>query len=402
MKRRDFIQQSSLASSLLMVPNFIKAFEGSIFNERSFKKLVIVQLSGGNDGLNTIVPFTNDVYYKSRPKIAIKASEVRRINNTLGFHPGLLPMQRLYDKGYLSIINNVGYPNPSRSHFRATDIWHTASDSNDYLTSGWIGRFIEQNGKKPFSAIEIDDSLSLMLKGREMNGIATKNPKLLHNNMNTPYFNKVLKQQTDRHLSEHNLGYLYKTMIETKSSAKYIYETSKTTRTKIEYPQNPFGKQLKTTAEFINSGLKTKVYYVSMGGFDTHANQINSQARLLDVYSKAMEVFVKDIDEQGNLEDTLILTFSEFGRRVEQNAANGTDHGAANNVFVIGKNLKKPGLYNEAPNLDDLDTNKDLKYSIDFRSVYATILSKWLKVDTKEILNYKGEILDFHLEPKLC
>ncbi len=395
MKRRDFIQRSSLASSLLMVPNFIKAFESSILNERSFKKLVIVQLSGGNDGLNTIVPFTNDVYYKSRPKIAIKASEVRRINNTLGFHPGLLPMQRLYDKGYLSIINNVGYPNPSRSHFRATDIWHTASDSNDYLTSGWIGRFIEQNGKKPFSAIEIDDSLSLMLKGREMNGIATKNPKLLHNNMNTPYFNKVLKQQTDRHLSEHNLGYLYKTMIETKSSAKYIYETSKTARTKIEYPQNPFGKQLKTTAEFINSGLKTKVYYVSMGGFDTHANQINSQARLLDVYSKAMEVFVKDIDEQGNLEDTLILTFSEFGRRVEQNAANGTDHGAANNVFVIGKNLKKPGLYNEAPNLDDLDTNKDLKYSIDFRSVYATILSKWLKVDTKEILNYKGEILDF-------
>lgn len=395
MKRRDFIQQSSLATSLLMVPNFIKAFEGSILNERSFKKLVIVQLSGGNDGLNTIVPYTNDVYYKSRPKIAIKASEVRRINNTLGFHPGLLPMQRLYDKGYLSIINNVGYPNPSRSHFRATDIWHTASDSNDYLTSGWIGRFIEQNGKKPFSAIEIDDSLSLMLKGREINGIATKNPKLLHNNMNTPYFNKVLKQQTDRHLSEHNLGYLYKTMIETKSSAKYIYETSKTARAKIEYPQNPFGKQLKTTAEFINSGLETKVYYVSMGGFDTHANQINSQARLLDVYSKAMEVFVKDIDEQGNLEDTLILTFSEFGRRVEQNAANGTDHGAANNVFVIGKNLKKPGLYNEAPNLDDLDTNKDLKYSIDFRSVYATILSKWLKVDTKEILNYKGEILDF-------
>ncbi len=395
MKRRDFIQQSSLASSLLMVPNFIKAFESSILNERSFKKLVIVQLSGGNDGLNTIVPYTNDVYYKSRPKIAIKASEVRRINNTLGFHPGLLPMQRLYDKGYLSIINNVGYPNPSRSHFRATDIWHTASDSNDYLTSGWIGRFIEQNGKKPFSAIEIDDSLSLMLKGREMNGIATKNPKLLHNNMNTPYFKKVLKQQTDRHLSEHNLGYLYKTMIETKSSAKYIYETSKTARTKIEYPQNPFGKQLKTTAEFINSGLETKVYYVSMGGFDTHANQINSQARLLDVYSKAMEVFVKDIDEQGNLEDTLILTFSEFGRRVEQNAANGTDHGAANNVFVIGKNLKKPGLYNEAPDLTNLDTNRDLRYTVDFRSIYVTILAKWLHADRTEILDYEGEILDF-------
>lgn len=395
MKRRDFIQQSSLASGLFMVPSFIKAFEGTILKETKFKKLVIVQLSGGNDGLNTIVPYTNDIYYKNRPEIAISASDVVRINSTVGFHPGLLPMQRLYDKGYLSIINNVGYPNPSRSHFRSTDIWHTASDSNKYLTSGWIGRYIEERGKKPYSAIEIDDSLSLMLKGKEMNGIATKNPKLLHGNMNTPYFKKVLKQQTDAHLSEHNLGYLYKTMIETKSSAKYIYETSRTFTSKKMYPQNPFGKQLKTTASFINSGLETQVYYVSMGGFDTHANQINSQARLLEIYSKAMEVFVNDLDEQGNLCNTLILTFSEFGRRVEQNAANGTDHGAANNVFVIGKNLKKPGLYNEAPNLLNLDGNMDLEYTIDFRSIYATILSKWLEVNSKEILNYQGEILDF-------
>jgi len=371
MKRRDFIQQSSLASGLFMVPSFIKAFEGTILKETKFKKLVIVQLSGGNDGLNTIVPYTNDIYYKNRPEIAISASDVVRINSTVGFHPGLLPMQRLYDKGYLSIINNVGYPNPSRSHFRSTDIWHTASDSNKYLTSGWIGRFIEERGKKPYSAIEIDDSLSLMLKGKEMNGIATKNPKLLHGNMNTPYFKKVLKQQTDAHLSEHNLGYLYKTMIETKSSAKYIYETSRTFTSKKMYPQNPFGKQLKTTASFINSGLETQVYYVSMGGFDTHANQINSQARLLEIYSKAMEVFVNDLDEQGNLCNTLILTFSEFGRRVEQNAANGTDHGAANNVFVIGKNLKKPGLYNEAPNLLNLDGNMDLKSNQGHKCTYC-------------------------------
>ncbi len=148
MKRRDFIQQSSLASGLVMVPSFIKAFEGAMLKETTFKKLVIVQLSGGNDGLNTIVPYTNDIYYKNRPKIAISPADVTRINSTLGFHPGLLPMQRLYDKGYLSIINNVGYPNPSRSHFRSSDIWHTASDSSNYLTSGWIGRYIEQHGKK--------------------------------------------------------------------------------------------------------------------------------------------------------------------------------------------------------------------------------------------------------------
>ena len=395
MERRKFLKQNVLASSLFFVPSFVKAFENAVKDSLGFKKLVIVQLSGGNDGLNTIIPYTNDIYYKSRPNLAIAKNDCIKITDEFGINKNLAPLKHLYDKGYLSVINNVGYPNPIRSHFRSTDIWHSASDSNQYLNTGWLGRYIDIYGKKPYSGIELDDSLSLIMKGNVLNGIATKNPTILFNNTKTPYFKKVLDSQSDVHLSEHNLGYLYKTMIEAKSSAKYIFETSKTYNSTITYPNNPFGKQLKTTAQFINSRVDSKVFYVSMGGFDTHVKQEGKQNKLLQTYSEAMDVFVKDLEQKDTFKDALILTFSEFGRRVQQNAASGTDHGAANNVFIIGKNLKKQGFYNEAPNLIDLDENGDIKYTVDFRAIYATILETWLEVDDATILNKSYSKLDF-------
>jgi uncharacterized protein (DUF1501 family) len=395
MKRRNFLRQSTLASSLFFVPNFVKAFEQVAKASLGYKKLVIVQLSGGNDGLNTIVPFTNDIYYENRQGISIPKNDLIKVTDDLGFNKSLAPLKNLYDQGYLSIINNVGYPNPNRSHFRSTDIWQTASSAYEYLDTGWLGRYIDRYGKMPYSGIEIDDSLSLIMKGETMNGIATKNPRILFDNTQTPYFKKVLSHQSDQHLSEHNLGYLYKTMIEAKSSAKYIYETSKTYKSKQEYPNNAFGKQLKTTAEFINSNIQSKVYYVSMGGFDTHANQADRQKRLLSTYSESMEVFVNELKQNDTFKDTLILTFSEFGRRVQQNAAGGTDHGAANNVFIIGENLKLKGFYNELPDLANLDANGDIIHTVDFRSVYATILEKWLQVDDAVILNKSFSKLDF-------
>ena len=395
MKRRDFLKQSSLASSLFFVPNFVKAFEKVAKESLGYKKLVIIQLSGGNDGLNTIIPYTNDIYYKKRPGISVPKNELIKVTDELGFHQSLAPLKNLYDQGYLSIINNVGYPNPNRSHFRSTDIWQTASDASQYLDTGWLGRYIEQFGKMPYTGIELDDSLSLIMKGENMNGIATKNPRTLFSNTQTPYFKKVLNHQSDAHLSEHNLGYLYKTMIEAKSSAKYIYETSKTYKSSLEYPKNPFGKQLKTTSEFINSNLDSSVYYVSMGGFDTHANQENRQKKLLKTYSESMEVFVNDLKQNNTFKDTLVITFSEFGRRLQQNAAGGTDHGAANNVFIIGENLKTKGLYNDAPNLLNLDPNGDLIHSVDFRSIYATVLDTWLQVDDEAILNKSYNKLNF-------
>jgi len=237
--------------------------------------------------------------------------------------------------------------------------------------------------------------LSLILKGEKINGIATRNPRILNANTQTPYFKKLINYQTDAHLSEHNLGYLYKTMIEAKSSAKYIYEKTKTFKSKLEYPSNSFGKQLKTSAEFINSHIESKVYYVSMGGFDTHAGQVNKQAKLLKIYSEAVAVFVEDLKKNDTFKDTLIVTFSEFGRRVKQNAGGGTDHGAANNVFIIGNDLNKKGFYNEMPNLNQLDKNGDIIHTVDFRSIYATILDKWLAVDDEKILNKSFNKLNF-------
>ena len=395
MKRRDFLIKSSMASSAVLVPSFMKAFENLDPTLLGYKKLVVIQLSGGNDGLNTIIPYRNDLYFSNRPGISIPKNKLIDIDGELGLNENLAPLKSLYDKGYVSIINNVGYPNPSRSHFRSTDIWHTASSAGAYLDSGWMGRYIDQYGKKPYSGIEVDDSLSLILKGTTINGVATKDAKKMFNNAKTPFFSKVLETQTEVHLSEHNLGYLYKTMVGAKSSAKYIYETSKTTTSTQSYPNNPFAKQLKTTAEFINSKLDTKVYYVSMGGFDTHANQANRHTRLLKTYSEAMEVFVKDLEASDSFKDTLILTFSEFGRRVQQNAAGGTDHGAANNLFVIGKNLKKPGIYNDSPDLSNLDKNGDLHYTIDFRRVYATLLDQWLGASHSKVLGNSFNTLNF-------
>lgn len=395
MKRRNFIKNSALASSLFYVPSFVNAFNNLDLSLAGYKRLVVVQLSGGNDGLNTVIPYTNDIYYKNRPSIGQKAANILKLNDELGLHKNLAPLKNLYDKGYVTIINNVGYPNPNRSHFRSTDIWHTASNSDEYFKSGWLGRYMDTYGNSPHNVIEVDDSLSLVSKGNKLNGMAVQNAKQLFYAAQDPYFKKVLEHHNDKHLSEHNLGYLYKTMIAAESSAKYIYNKSKTYNSTQEYPNNPLGNQLKTAAEFINSGVDCKILYTSLGGFDTHFNQNARQEKLLGVYAESIEAFVQDLEKNDTFKDTLILTFSEFGRRVKQNAANGTDHGTANNVFIIGKNLKKNGIFNEPPNLSDLDDNGDLKYSVDFRRIYATILKNWMQVDDKAILTKSFKPLSF-------
>ena len=395
MDRRDFIKNATLASSLFFVPSFVKAFEQVASSTLGYKRLVIIQLSGGNDGLNTVIPFQNDLYYKARPTLGIQKNDVIQLNDDIGLNANLLPLKRLYDNGHLTIINNVGYPNPNRSHFRSMDIWQTATDSNTYSQSGWIGRYLDNFGKQPYNAIEIDESLSLAMKGETLNAIATQDAKAFYNLTKDPFFKNISSYKSDAHLSGHNLGYLYKSMIEAESSAKYIYETSKTISTTKEYPNNKFGNQLKTVAQFINSRLDTKVFYGSLGGFDTRVNQIAIQKRLLKIYADAIEVFVQDLKDNNTFKDTLILTFSEFGRRVNQNASVGTDHGTANNVFIIGNQLKKQGLYNNLSNLSDLDDNGDIKFEIDFRTIYATVLNRWLEVDDAKVLDKTFSQLDF-------
>lgn len=397
--RRDFLKRSALVTAgTMLIPNFLSAFEqAKQLQATNGKRLVVIQLSGGNDGLNTVVPYQNDIYYRSRPSLAIQPQEVLKLNHELGLNPALSGLKSLYDDGLLSVINSVGYPNPDRSHFRSMDIWHTGSSAKEYWQTGWVGRLLDAHCgntcEQAHLAIEVDESLSLALKGEKIKGLATQDVKKLYRTTQDKGLRHLAKKYpelVDEH--DHEVAYLYKTMAETFSSADYIYEKSKVYRSKEAYPKNQLGRNLKSIAELIISGSSTKVYYASFSGFDTHANQKNQQARLLTNYSEAVTALVKDLKKNGFLDDTLIMTFSEFGRRVAQNASNGTDHGTANNVFLMGGKLKKAGAFNNAPNLSDLDEG-DLKYQVDFRSIYASILDDWMNVDAQQVLNGKFDKL---------
>lgn len=397
MNRRDFIKQSALTTAgTMLIPHFLKAYEAQAMgglDASNGKILVIVQLSGGNDGLNTVVPYRNDIYYRERPTIAIRSEKVLPLNDEIGLHPAMSPLKALYDDGLVTVINNVGYPNPDRSHFRSMDIWQTASDSDNYLRTGWVGRFLDAacagKEQQPFRTIEVDDTLSLALKGSQLNGLAVLDPKKLYNQTRSGFTAKLSQERHDGHES---VAYLYKTLAETVSSAEYVYNKAKIQSSSTTYPNHELGNRLRTVSQMIQSGVGTSVYYVSISGFDTHINQPGQQERLLGQYAEAVGAFMTDLKLIGRQNDVLLMTFSEFGRRVKQNASNGTDHGTANNVFLIGGGMPSRRVLNEAPNLTKL-TDGDLTYSVDFRQIYATLLRDYLKADDTAILGRKFESL---------
>ncbi len=396
--RRNFLEHSLLASGSLLVPKFLKAFENPLslplnLNE---KVLVVVQLSGGNDGLNTVVPYRNDTYYKLRPGIGLKAGKLITITDDLAFNSALTPLQKLYDDGLLAIINGVGYPNPDHSHFRSMDIWQSGSGSENMYNTGWLGRYLDANcdgGCASHMGVEADGYLSLAMKGEKVNGIATPDPEKLLKSLQDPYLADVVKAHATGD-PENNVEYLYKVMRDTYSSAEYLADKTKTYTSKQEYPNTTFSKKLKTVADLINAHADTKIYYVSTAGFDTHVNQVLAQERSLTIVANGLEAFTNDIKAGGRLKDVVVMVFSEFGRRVSQNASGGTDHGTANNMWIISGSLKKKGFYNTLPGLNALNEG-DFKYTIDFRSVYATLLNNWLGADDKLILKNKFRYLDF-------
>jgi uncharacterized protein (DUF1501 family) len=393
-KRREFLQAGSLATASLMVPGFLKAFEKKQLVPPGNKVLVVIQLSGGNDGINTVIPVRNDIYYKERPALRIKKEQTLLLTDEVGLNPSLTGFKNLYDNGHLGILNGVGYPNPDRSHFRSMDIWQSGAESNEYVNTGWLGRYLDAQCSgcaKPTQAIEVDDVLSLALKGENSKGLAVKDPKRLFNTSHSKYFKDI---NANHQQGEETIDYLYKTMSEAISTAEYVFEQSRVHPSEQTYPATALGRNLKTIASLILSEINTKVYYVSIGSFDTHVNQENQQRRLFTELDEAITAFVKDIKNNNRFEDVLLMTFSEFGRRVSQNASGGTDHGTANNMFFIGGELKQKGLLNDMPNLSDLNDG-DLKHQVDFKTIYATILRKWLKADDEKILGKKYDNLNF-------
>jgi uncharacterized protein (DUF1501 family) len=396
LKRRQFLQAGSLATASFMVPKFLKAFEKGQLVPPGNKVLVVLQLSGGNDGLNTVIPVRNDIYYRTRPRLGIEKSKALLLNDETGLHPALGNLKALYDDGSLGILNSVGYPNPDRSHFRSMDIWHSASKSDEYLYTGWLGRYLDAQCKgcdRPTQALEIDDTLSLALKGEQAKALAMRDPRRLYGTANEKFFKDVVSGHKDE-AGEQPVDYLYKTMAETVASADYIFEQSRLHPTKAAYPNSALAQSFKTIASLIFSDINTKVYYVSLGSFDTHVGQAGQQQRLFTEMNDAIGAFVKDLKANNRFQDVMLMSFSEFGRRVAQNASGGTDHGTANNMFFVSGGLKQQGVLNAMPDLADLQDG-DLKHKVDFKQVYATVLRNWLQADDAEILGQQFEPLKF-------
>ncbi len=391
-KRRDFLKVSSLATASFMVPNFLKSMTLPEALDQKNKILVVLQFSGGNDGLNTIIPTRNDIYFREREMIAIKDS--LKLTDEAGINSSLSYFKELFDNGEMAVLNNVGYPNPDKSHFRSMDIWQSASKSEEFLETGWIGRYLDEacySCDHPTQALEIDDMLSLALKGENKKAFAFKDPQRLYQTSQEKYF-KSLYDAHDHH--DETVEYLYQTMGSTINNAGYIFEKSKAKASSESYPNSALGKDFKNIASLINSDINTKVYYLSVGSFDTHVNQNQRQSQLFSEINEAVKAFVKDLKSTGRFEDVLLMTFSEFGRRVAQNASKGTDHGTANQMFFVSGGLKKKGILNALPDLEKLNDG-DLIYTEDFRKVYATVLKNWLGADSTKILGWKNGIYDF-------
>lgn len=393
-KRREFLKVGSLATASLLLPNFLKGMTSPDALERRNKILVILQLSGGNDGLNTIIPTRNDIYFRERQTIAV--DNALYLTDEAGINPALPFFKELFDRGDLAVLNNVGYPNPDKSHFRSMDIWHSASRSDEYLESGWIGRYLDAacyDCSHPTQALEVNDMLSLALKGKQKKAFAFKDPKKLYQTSREEYFNTLFQEHQQQH-EEETVSYLYQTLGETMNNADYIFEQSKAKKTAALYPDSALGKDFKTIASLIRSDINTQVYYLQIGSFDTHINQRQRQESLFGTINDAVKSFVDDLKKNGLFQDVMLMTFSEFGRRVAQNASNGTDHGTANQLFFISGGLKQQGLLNDLPDLSQLNEG-DLRYTEDFRKVYATLLKKWLGADSDKILGWKNGVYSF-------
>ena len=377
MNRRKFLSLTgTYTSGALLLPSFLHAFGTQSNLVAGEQCLIFIQLNGGNDGLNTFIPFENPLYYALRPKIALSKNDVLSKNNRMAFHPALKGFAEMQQNGDLSIIQNVGYPNPIRSHFRSQEIWQTAVDSNKYSNEGWLGKYLDATNKQPNStaAINIDSVDNLALKGAEPNAITVKNPK------NFTVKSDSLSNTT---LSDNpQLDFVRKIANSVTEGADDIQKALTNSKAEVNYPKTNLATNLELIARLIKGNLNSKVYYTALGSFDTHDNQLVLHDRKLTELNDALFSFYNDLKQAKLLQNATIIVFSEFGRRAKDNG-NGTDHGTAAPVFIIGGSNKAKIIGNN-PDLNNLD-NGDLKHEIDFRSVYGSLLQQKMNFDPKKI-----------------
>ena len=416
--RREFLRRAVLGGALTTtVPGFLARTFAALQAEadssptrartgRDSTILVLLQMAGGNDGINTVVPYANDFYHRARPKLAFSKENLLTLNDELGLHSSLRGLKELYDEGNLAIIQGVGYPNPNRSHFRSTEIWQTASDSNRFERYGWVGRFFDNacSGAEPTVGISISRQMPQSFAARNPMGVSVDNPQNYRFRATPETEASLRKLNAFQDDWEENSGgtigalpgqtahigsaleFLERTALEAQVSSDTIRAISSRGANAAAYPHSQLGNSLKLVAQLIAGGMHTRVFYVSQGGYDTHTNQAPAQARLLKELGDSIKAFKSDLKAQGNFSRVLLMTFSEFGRRVAENANAGTDHGAAAPLFVVGEKMKA-GLCGSYPSLAPGDLFQgDLRYTVDFRSLYATILERWLHTPSEPVL----------------
>jgi len=373
--------QASAASPLL------RALAGSNDN----RILVVIQLSGGNDGLNTVVPVGNDVYYNARPNIAISARDAVSLTNDAGLHPALARLSPLYQEGLLEIVQNVGYASPELSHFTSTDVWLSGRDASELEGTGWSGRFLEHEYPSYADdppdhpiALQIGSSTPLLFAGHGQSlGVTLPNQRLLDRLAQTGQL--FDEDDVPDSIQGREISFVRRVSNDSFVYAQAIKNAFDIGRNEASYSGgSTLGSDLSTVARLIRGGLGARIYHVSIGGFDTHAYQAGSHNTLLSRLGNSIAAFVEDLQSDGLLDRVTGVTFSEFGRRVFQNGSSGTDHGTSAPMFVFGKHLAG-GILGDAPDLINLDPARNLVAGIDFRSVYGSLLRDWFGMGQAEV-----------------
>ncbi len=396
--RRDLMKHGGMIAVGLAAPKWLSTIaEADVLRISKGGKaasdtvLVVCQLSGGNDGLNTVVPYSDALYYKYRPSLAHQENVILKLNESLGFHPSMKGMHTLYKEGKVAIVTNVGYPKPNRSHFKSMDIWQSASP-DDKMKHGWIGRHIDIAMKNqtpnPIVALGLSTEKPLSLVGENASIPCFASLTDVQNMLGDANSEKLLRDiqgmdamtgSPTRVVQQANKSALDAMSILSKQLSKF---TPKQT-----YGDDNFGKGFKQISQLIGASPATRVVYFSAGGFDTHSRQVDTHAKLLENFSNAVTSFQREMETLGKADKVVVLVFSEFGRRVSENASQGTDHGAAAPMFLIGSKVKG-GIHGSKPDLTDLQDG-DLKYKIDFREVYASTLDNWVGGDSEVVLGQK-------------
>jgi len=396
--RRDFLKTSSLIGFGLTVPAFLgrTALAAPPAGKPGSKDtvLVVVQLTGGNDGLNTVIPFADAEYAKLRPTLKIAKDQIKKVNDSIGLHPSLDGLSKLLEENALSVVQGVGYPNPSQSHFRSMDIWQAASTAES-LTEGWIGKTLKNSPSNAFHIAAGNESAPLALSGApaRVPSIASLGDFQLKTSAASGMDSKNQKAviegaaKSDPSQKPNLLDFVQKTALNTYASSQRLQEIGKNYQPKATYPATALANRLKLAAQLIDANLGARIFYVSIDNFDTHANQAVTHANLLSELSGAMTAFYKDLAARGHKDRLCLMTFSEFGRRAKENGSKGTDHGSGAPMLLVGGKVKS-GLVGEHPNLTKLEMG-NLKHAIDFRQVYAAVLDQWLGVSSEQVLGAK-------------